>query len=127
MLVSDAIGRGGTVLSIEDGSWILIRVEPSSNSKAPLAVALDSGGQWFVSDEHGQLPDRFADYRMVYVLWWNEREAARTGQPHPRPQGADRERMLRGINPQLSDIEGSATLVEARQRLQKLGFRPTPP
>ena len=127
MLVSDAIGRGGTVLSIEDGSWILIRIEPSSNPKASLAVAVDSGGQWFVSDEHDQLPDRFADYRMVYTQWWHQREAARTGQPHPWPEGAEKERMLRGIHPQLSDIEGSATLAEARQKLQRLGFRPTPP
>jgi hypothetical protein len=127
MLVSEAIGRGGTVLSVEDGSWILIRVEPSSNPKASLAVAVDSGGQWFVSDEHDHLPDRFADYRTVYTQWWRQREAARTGQPHPWPEGAEKEGMLRGINPQLSDIEGSATLAEARQKLQRLGFRPAPP
>lgn len=126
-LMSYAVGNGGVVLSIQDGSWILIRVESSPNPKATLAVAVDSGGQWFVSDEHNAFAERFSDYRQVHHLWWHHRDAVKAGKTPPVLDGLKTEHMLRGINRQLSDIEGSRTLAEARQKLQRLGFQSTPP
>jgi hypothetical protein len=117
-----ATGDRGVLLEIEDFSWIVIHCERGSHPKSSLAVALDSSGQWYVSEQYSLLPDAFSNYRRVQPLWWESRRHTRIkGQPFVNAS------MLHGINLQLSDVEGSATLKEARQKLQRLGFRPVPP
>src|SRR5687768_13651885 len=51
-----AAGDDGAVVNFADGSWVVIRQERSADSDATMTVALDSGGQWYVTDKlrHGQ-------------------------------------------------------------------------
>ena len=46
-----AAGNQGLVLDIADGSWIVIRHEALPDGAEGVTVALDSGGQWRVTEE----------------------------------------------------------------------------
>lgn len=111
----EAVGRLGHVFSLASGDWIAIRYRDVHAYNLPSsAVAVDSGGNWWVSYEH--FCGRFKTYRH----WLNKAESA--GEAELRDLFNEN---ARGF-PLLTKLSNADSLDEAHTTLCELGFQTAP-
>lgn len=114
-----AVGHLGIIFHLDDGSWIAIRyVDRHHGDFWSSAVALDSAGGWYESEEH------FCGQFMIYRRQWDRTLELLT---NPNTTLAEKKWWIETcpLEPaSVREVEESANLQSARRNLLKLGFRP---
>jgi len=114
----EAVGPLGITLSFPDDEWLAIRYEDSHSLPGwSKAVAVDSKGAWFESEEH------FCGVFKIYAIM-KEKErklreaAAKEGLSHLPTEGPSS-----GRSADVQQLAESPDLGAARRRLGEMGFR----
>ena len=113
----EAVKPWGVFITAKDGSWVAIRYRDShAGGILSLALAKDSGGEWFESQRHfcGTLPS-YARRRLEYAANTNmlvEMFPVRTN------------RFSMPSYQQLEPVFSAVTLQALREALGNLGFKP---
>lgn len=109
----------GTWLQMKDGSWIAIRYDDCHAPFWSMSVAIDSGGNWYESDEH--FCGQFMGYESRKETVAEEIAILRKDN---KPIPSELEDGVK--SDPLHDIEQSPDLKAAIPKLLKMGFRPRP-
>lgn len=104
--------KQGTWATMKDGSWIAIRYESMHRIGTDLAIAVDSSGQWYESDQHFcEGLDGYQNEKKARLQFATTAEAARP------------DYVLRQIQGPMSEAELAPDLSNAWNALAKYGFR----
>jgi hypothetical protein len=117
--LQQVVGVLGVFIPIRDGSWVAIRYRDTHAGRiASLAVARDSGGNWFESDHH--FCGAFAAYRERLRMEEIRSELAKLGETDTNLTTSARSDTFVALDA----ITSAASLDDARKQLSKLGFEP---
>lgn len=124
--LKDAVGDLGLFAEMADGSWLAIRYRDRHGFPMwSSAVALDSEGNWYRSNEH--YCGRFMHYRRQKQRNEEDREDARKKNVPQLERDEFNEFLESRLDKDFVELEAAPTLEEARKVLERLGFAPFTP
>jgi len=116
--MESAIGYLGILFHLEDESWIAIRyVDTHSLNIQSSAIALDSQGRWYESDEH--FCGRFNSCKLKYdaiLRWFADPNGTMDSKKGLKTD------YLQNLEP-ICEVDHSPNIEVAVERLLKLGFK----
>ena len=112
--VEQAVGNLGIFIPLRDGSWIAIRYRDTHRGYlASLAIARDSGGNWYESDHH---------YCGEFIAYKHDRRESEELHSEPAEPGEVATNARSESFAALDAVFNAPSLEVGRQRLLKLGF-----